>query len=696
MMAYFHSLHPEGLQERVEGSGIAEDKRMINAKSPWTLAHLEMKILKDFYKNPAVPPSMRKKLKDAMMIKPTLRGGEGGLKGVSKASGYIRRLMWENKHKHKGDYKKPTWELAKDSKMKRADKFEWKKLASKDQGGLNKKEYGSSPFITTHFKGLNVKFNPGKGEYPSETEAQTKARRGWKKHFGDVTTEAKEEPKQEVKEAPKNEILEHFGNLEYKPDVPVGLEISEEKPEVKPEVKETPNTEQRVWEASEIKQLPEDKREFDWQDRYKEADKRSKDLINFALNNPKAKLAQAIAHLKESGYTTGLSPSTISPIFKDAKEDAEIGIRDTLKYEEFHQRSTKLKAVLEKGVKNRRAIKSAKSILAEKRYEKQVKEEEEGRKAEQKRKVEEREAKVKESHEKILKANEERKAREEERRKMEQDFEDSLTIKDNELLIPIIQKATTDNELVVVIPQGRQVRRSAEDRKNAMAPTRKTLGDHRDRYKDGKTKLKQGDFEYTYETKIYPKMYNLFPFADYRKELASLKASALKLQKEGALSPQGWKGKMKHHEAYVGNDYTAWERAGKDLAEWSNDLGLNLDDPVSTNRSKVSKATWVGEKDAKFQKYYNDSFAKIYNEEDAPMMKKFLKGVDEAISKSSDAELQEKNDKLLTEAKAELARLKKEPAVTPKRRIILSKKPKTSGTGRGGSPIPQMMEMCGS
>ena len=693
MMAYFHSLHPEGLQERVEGSGIAEDKRMINAKSPWTLAHLEMKILKDFYKNPAVPPSMRKKLKDAMMIKPTLRGGEGGLKGVSKASGYIRRLMWENKHKHKGDYKKPTWELAKDSKMKRADKFEWKKLASKDQGGLNKKDYGSSPFITTHFKGQNVKFTPGSGEYPSETEVQSKARKAWTKHFGDVSAEAPKEAEEKPKEeAPKNSILEHFGNLEHKPDIPVGLEISE----VKPEVKETPNTEQRVWEASEIKQLPKDKASFDWQDRYKGADKRSKDLINFALNNPKAKLADAIAHLKSSGYTTGVSPSTISPIFKDAKEDAKLGIEDTLKYEEFHQRSTKLKAVIEKGVKNRRAIKSAKEILADKKYEKQLKDEEEGRKAEQRRKVEEREAKVKEAHEKIRKADEERKASEKERADREQEYEDKLTIKDNELLIPIIHKSITDNELVVVIQQGRQVRSSAEDKKNAMAPKRKTLGDHRDRDKEGRVKMKQGTWEYTYETKVYPKRYNLFSFADYQKELASLKASALKLQKEGAVSPQGWKGKMKHHEAYVGNDYTAWERAGRDLAEWSNDLGLNLDDPVSLSRSKVSKATWTGEKDAKFLKYFNDSFAKIYNEEDVPKMKAFIRDVDEAISKSSDTELQARNYELMKETKSELSRLKKEPEAPPKqRRVLQTKKPK-SGTGHPGSALPQMMEMCGS
>ena len=63
-MEHFHPL---------EGGGIAEDKRWINSKSPWTLAHLDAKVLQGFYNNPAVPPSMKKKLKEALMIKPTLK-----------------------------------------------------------------------------------------------------------------------------------------------------------------------------------------------------------------------------------------------------------------------------------------------------------------------------------------------------------------------------------------------------------------------------------------------------------------------------------------------------------------------------------------------------------------------------------------------------------------------------------------------
>ena len=165
-MEHFHPL---------EGGGIAEDKRWINSKSPWTLAHLDAKVLQGFYNNPAVPPSMKKKLKEALMIKPTLKKKlKGGLSGVSKASGFIRRLMWENSHKHDGAYGNPTWALAKDSKMKKAVKFDYKKLASPEQGGLNKERpYGASPFISHHFSTEERK--PREKSKP-ETEAQKKAR----------------------------------------------------------------------------------------------------------------------------------------------------------------------------------------------------------------------------------------------------------------------------------------------------------------------------------------------------------------------------------------------------------------------------------------------------------------------------------------------------------------------------------------
>jgi hypothetical protein len=158
------------LDKAVKG-GSKEDKRYINSKTPWSLAHLEMKVLREFYNDPTVPPSMKTKLKEAMKIKPGLKL-KGGLKGVSKASGFIRRLMWENKNKHKWNYGNPTWELPVGSKMDKRAKFELKKLASEAQGGLNKGAYGASPFITHHFSGTRK----GKAKTAPETAAQKKAR----------------------------------------------------------------------------------------------------------------------------------------------------------------------------------------------------------------------------------------------------------------------------------------------------------------------------------------------------------------------------------------------------------------------------------------------------------------------------------------------------------------------------------------
>jgi len=201
------------LDKAVKGGGIKEDKRYINSKTAWSLAHLEKKVLMEFYNNPAVPPSMKAKLKEAMMVKPSLKL-KGGLKGVSKASGFIRRLMWENSHKHKGAYGNPTWGLAADSKMNKGAKFELKKLASESQGGLNKGEYGASPFITHHFSTGTRK---PKQKTKPETAAQKRAREKFKvevtaetvipthpallEHFAN---QPKEEPKPKKEEEPKD------------------------------------------------------------------------------------------------------------------------------------------------------------------------------------------------------------------------------------------------------------------------------------------------------------------------------------------------------------------------------------------------------------------------------------------------------------------------------------------------------------
>ena len=101
---------------------------------------------------------------------------------MSPAAGFVRRMMYENSLKHDGQYKKPTDPAHKDSKMKKWDAFDYKKLANASQDGVNKAgknrwgqektaAYGASPFIIKHFKGATVA-----REAPKETVEQSRAR----------------------------------------------------------------------------------------------------------------------------------------------------------------------------------------------------------------------------------------------------------------------------------------------------------------------------------------------------------------------------------------------------------------------------------------------------------------------------------------------------------------------------------------
>ena len=99
----------------------------------------------------------------------------GGRKGVTQASGFVMRMMAENKARPQGQYRKPT-SLRADSKMNTPGIFEWKKLASPGQGGENQRgnPYGASPFITKHFKGDYVPFSAR--PYEPESKDQQVAR----------------------------------------------------------------------------------------------------------------------------------------------------------------------------------------------------------------------------------------------------------------------------------------------------------------------------------------------------------------------------------------------------------------------------------------------------------------------------------------------------------------------------------------
>ncbi len=65
--------------------------------------------------------------------------------------------MAENKKKHSGAYKNPTYPLAPGSTMKKPAEFKWRELASAEQGGTNESEYGASPFILSNFAGKPTK-----------------------------------------------------------------------------------------------------------------------------------------------------------------------------------------------------------------------------------------------------------------------------------------------------------------------------------------------------------------------------------------------------------------------------------------------------------------------------------------------------------------------------------------------------------
>jgi len=108
-----------------------------------------------------------------------LRGGRG------QASGFVMRMMAENKLKHKGQYKNPSAPLDPNSTMKAPVAFDYRKLANGAQRGTNKSAYGASPFIKRHFSGAPVAYKSRAqrlaqgdvdAEVPEETDEQKEAR----------------------------------------------------------------------------------------------------------------------------------------------------------------------------------------------------------------------------------------------------------------------------------------------------------------------------------------------------------------------------------------------------------------------------------------------------------------------------------------------------------------------------------------
>lgn len=111
------------------------------------------------------------------ILSPSFSGGRG------QASGFIMRMMAENKKKHQGQYRNPS-NNDYGSTMNQFRAFDYKKLANEDQNGNNQSEYGASPFIQKHFGSPEaVQFIPkaqrGSEEHrviEGETEEQKAAR----------------------------------------------------------------------------------------------------------------------------------------------------------------------------------------------------------------------------------------------------------------------------------------------------------------------------------------------------------------------------------------------------------------------------------------------------------------------------------------------------------------------------------------
>lgn len=327
---------------------LQEAKVYVNAKTPYTLASLTEGFLKKMRDNPDVPPSMKERLETALSIKK--EGVKGGLAGVSKASGFIQRMMAENKKKHSGQYKKPTDPAHKDSKMSSWRPFDYKKLANSTQSGANTSEYGASPFIQKYFKNGTVKFESG--NTAKETEAQRKARLLasvkllLKRSKQLVANKAPAETIQEVKkvaEEAKNELVS-LG------EPPKGIEISP-----KPA---TPANPEKTTEVIKIKPPPEkvanDKKTLaelvpEWEDLGDYTDKmtdREFNLTQYVYNYPTGKLAGAIDWLKDAEDTKGIAPGTVSPQLKKAKEKVEEITKDVIaKMEKATGKETNFKKI---------------------------------------------------------------------------------------------------------------------------------------------------------------------------------------------------------------------------------------------------------------------------------------------------------------------------------------------------------------
>ncbi len=117
-----------------------------------------------------------------LRVIPRLEGGDnhsGLVGGRGRASGFIMRMMAENKKKHQGDYRNPSAPKDYPSTMNQWVPFDYKRLANTDQGGENENAYGASPFIQRHFAGEPTRFVPKalRSNFEAPREGETEEQR---------------------------------------------------------------------------------------------------------------------------------------------------------------------------------------------------------------------------------------------------------------------------------------------------------------------------------------------------------------------------------------------------------------------------------------------------------------------------------------------------------------------------------------
>lgn len=153
-----------------------------------------------------------------------------GRQGGSRGSNFIARMMAEAKYKHRdpsekdkpydqtqtGTYRKPVMDPDRDdTKMSQAVKFDYKKIANKNQSGSNSEAYGASPFIAHHF-GLAQSASKKK-----ETAAQSAARRKFSGREARVEPKGflsvkDKEPQSRPKRISKADWLNYLSSKRYK------------------------------------------------------------------------------------------------------------------------------------------------------------------------------------------------------------------------------------------------------------------------------------------------------------------------------------------------------------------------------------------------------------------------------------------------------------------------------------------------